>query len=118
MALRGNYRAIILHSRGDAVIPIEDSQELVLSSGLPDSALVVVGADHNMTDARPWRRCSRRSTGGTFSHMNRLWRRPAGLDHHDSLCPDDQPGLYERRAMFLYLSYAMSLGALVCYIWS
>ena len=33
------------------MIPFEDSQELVRSSGLPDSALVAVGADHNMTDA-------------------------------------------------------------------
>ena len=49
--VQGTGRAIILHSRGDAVIAIEDSQELVRSSGLPDSALVVVGADHNMTDA-------------------------------------------------------------------
>ncbi len=50
--LKGTGRAIILHSRGDAVIPFEDSEELVRSSGLPDSALVVVGADHNMTDAQ------------------------------------------------------------------
>jgi hypothetical protein len=49
--LKGSGRAIILHSRGDSVIPIEDSQELVRSSGRPDLALVVVGADHNMTDA-------------------------------------------------------------------
>ncbi len=49
--LQGKSRALILHSRDDAVIPFEDSQELVRSSGLPDSALVVVGSDHNMTDA-------------------------------------------------------------------
>ena len=48
--LNGNGPAIILHSRGDALIPIEDSQELVRSSALPDSTLVVIGADHNMTN--------------------------------------------------------------------
>jgi pimeloyl-ACP methyl ester carboxylesterase len=49
MTLKG--RAFILHSRDDAVIPIEDSQELVRSSQRSESVLVVVGADHNMTDA-------------------------------------------------------------------
>jgi predicted peptidase len=41
---------IILHSQHDEVIPIEDSRELVRASGLPGSALVVVGRDHNMID--------------------------------------------------------------------
>jgi alpha-beta hydrolase superfamily lysophospholipase len=42
--------AIILHSDHDAVIPLADSQELVRNSGRSDATLVVVGADHNMTD--------------------------------------------------------------------
>jgi hypothetical protein len=43
-------RAIILHSTNDDVIPIADSRELLLSSGFPESALLVVGRDHNMVD--------------------------------------------------------------------
>src|SRR5262245_50071555 len=35
--------AIILHSRADDVVPFADSEELVLSSGLPSSALIEVG---------------------------------------------------------------------------
>jgi alpha-beta hydrolase superfamily lysophospholipase len=42
--------AIILHSEQDTVIPIADSRELVGRSGRSDATLVVVGADHNMTD--------------------------------------------------------------------
>ncbi len=41
---------IILHSEADDVIPIDDSRELVRKSGLPDSALVVVGHDHRLAD--------------------------------------------------------------------
>jgi hypothetical protein len=41
---------IILHSGKDDVIPLAESRELVKNSGLPDSALVVVGADHRMKD--------------------------------------------------------------------
>jgi alpha-beta hydrolase superfamily lysophospholipase len=41
---------IVLHSKHDEVIPMGDSRELVQASGLPESALVVVGADHNMID--------------------------------------------------------------------
>jgi alpha-beta hydrolase superfamily lysophospholipase len=50
-ATRVKPGTIILHARGDAVVPIADSAELIRSSGLPESALVVVGADHNMVDA-------------------------------------------------------------------
>jgi pimeloyl-ACP methyl ester carboxylesterase len=42
--------AIILHSEGDVVIPLADSRDLVHSSQRADATLVVVGADHNMTD--------------------------------------------------------------------
>jgi hypothetical protein len=40
----------ILHSEADVVIPIADSRALIRASGLPESALVVVGVDHNMVD--------------------------------------------------------------------
>ena len=44
---------VILHSEADDVIPIADSRELVRASGLPDSALVVVGTDHRLADPEP-----------------------------------------------------------------
>jgi hypothetical protein len=34
---------VILHSEADDVIPIADSRELLRASGLPESALIVVG---------------------------------------------------------------------------
>jgi hypothetical protein len=40
----------ILHSRADEVIPFADSAELVLNSGLPESALIEVGTDHRLAD--------------------------------------------------------------------
>ena len=43
----------ILHSRGDEVIPFEESLELVRASGLPESALVEVGSDHRLADPEP-----------------------------------------------------------------
>jgi alpha-beta hydrolase superfamily lysophospholipase len=46
---------IILHSEGDDVIPIADSRQLVRDSGLPESALVVVGTDHRLADPEPLR---------------------------------------------------------------
>ena len=39
---------VILHSRGDDVIPFEASLELVRASGLPDGALVEVGTAHRL----------------------------------------------------------------------
>lgn len=42
---------VILHSRGDDVIPFSHSEELVKNSGLPASALVVVGSDHRLADS-------------------------------------------------------------------
>lgn len=41
---------VILHSPADDVIPIADSRELARASGLPGSALVVVGNDHRLAD--------------------------------------------------------------------
>ncbi len=43
----------ILHSRGDEVIPFEESVELVRASGLPESAVVEVGSDHRLADPEP-----------------------------------------------------------------
>jgi len=39
---------IILHSQADDVIPIAESRELLRNSGLPESALRVVGSDHRL----------------------------------------------------------------------
>ena len=44
---------VILHSRGDDVIPFADSEELVKNSGLPASALIEVGTDHRLADPEP-----------------------------------------------------------------
>ena len=43
----------ILHSRKDDVVPFEDSEELVRSSDLPESALIEVGTDHRLADPEP-----------------------------------------------------------------
>jgi GNAT superfamily N-acetyltransferase len=42
---------VILHSRADETVPFADSEELVRSSGLPSSALIVVGAEHRLADS-------------------------------------------------------------------
>ncbi len=44
---------VILHSEADDVVPIADSRELLARSGLPPSALRVVGTDHRLADAEP-----------------------------------------------------------------
>src|SRR4051812_27353735 len=44
---------VILHSEADEVIPIADSRDLVRASGLPESALIVVGTDHRLADPEP-----------------------------------------------------------------
>jgi hypothetical protein len=41
---------IVLHSKADDVVPFSDSVELVRNSGLPESALVVVGNEHRLAD--------------------------------------------------------------------
>jgi alpha-beta hydrolase superfamily lysophospholipase len=48
-----NPGTIILHSRGDDVIPFEESLELVRASGLPDGALVEAGTDHRLAEPEP-----------------------------------------------------------------
>jgi predicted N-acetyltransferase YhbS len=40
----------ILHSEGDETVPIADSRELLRNSGLPESALIVVGTEHRLAD--------------------------------------------------------------------
>lgn len=42
--------AMILHSRKDDVIPFEDSEELVLKSGLAPETLIEVFSDHRLAD--------------------------------------------------------------------
>jgi hypothetical protein len=44
---------VILHSEADDVIPFAESRDLVQVSGLPESALVVVGTDHRLADPEP-----------------------------------------------------------------
>lgn len=43
---------VILHSKADTddVVPFSDSVELVRNSGLPESALIVVGTEHRLAD--------------------------------------------------------------------
>jgi hypothetical protein len=43
----------ILHSEADDVVPIADSRALLKRSGLPDSALIVIGSDHRLADPEP-----------------------------------------------------------------
>lgn len=42
--------ALILHSRGDDVIPFADSEELIATSGLAPEILIEVGSDHRLAD--------------------------------------------------------------------
>jgi alpha-beta hydrolase superfamily lysophospholipase len=44
---------VIMHSEADDVIPIGDSRELARASGLPESAVVVIGTDHRLADPEP-----------------------------------------------------------------
>ena len=44
---------LILHSRADDVVPFRDSIELLVNSGLPESALIEVGQDHRLADPEP-----------------------------------------------------------------
>jgi hypothetical protein len=41
---------IILHSKADETIPFAESQELIHNSRLPESALIVVGNEHRLSD--------------------------------------------------------------------
>jgi hypothetical protein len=44
---------VILHSPADETIPFAESQELLRNSGLPESAITMVGTDHRLADAAP-----------------------------------------------------------------
>jgi alpha-beta hydrolase superfamily lysophospholipase len=44
---------VILHSEADDVIPIAESRELVRTSGLPETALIIVGTDHRLAESEP-----------------------------------------------------------------
>jgi hypothetical protein len=52
-ATTGKPGTMIPHSEDNDVIPIAESRELVRASGLPESALVVVGHDHRLADPEP-----------------------------------------------------------------
>lgn len=41
---------VILHTPADDVVPFADSEELILHSGLPGSALIITGYQHSLTD--------------------------------------------------------------------
>ena len=41
------------NSPADEVVPFADSQELLRSSGLPESAVIVVGTGHRLADHEP-----------------------------------------------------------------
>jgi hypothetical protein len=45
--------SVVLHSRGDDVIPFAESEELVRASGLPAEALIEVGSDHRLAEPEP-----------------------------------------------------------------
>ncbi|WP_435015626.1 alpha/beta fold hydrolase [Tundrisphaera sp. TA3] len=45
--------SVVLHSRGDEVIPFAESEELIRASGLPASSLIEVGTDHRLADPEP-----------------------------------------------------------------
>lgn len=53
----------ILHSTADDVVPLADSRELLQNSGLPESALILIGNDHRLAEPEPleamWRACQR-----------------------------------------------------------
>jgi alpha-beta hydrolase superfamily lysophospholipase len=44
---------VILHAEADDLIPIANSRDLLRTSGLPESALIVVGTDHRLADPEP-----------------------------------------------------------------
>ena len=45
--------SVIIHSRADDVVPLEDSEELIENSGLPTEALIEVGDDHRLANSEP-----------------------------------------------------------------
>lgn len=45
--------SVVLHSRGDDVIPFAESEELLRMSGLPAATLIEVGTDHRLAEPEP-----------------------------------------------------------------
>ncbi len=43
-------KTMILHSAADEAIPIAESRELLKNSGVPESALLIVGTEHRLAD--------------------------------------------------------------------
>jgi alpha-beta hydrolase superfamily lysophospholipase len=43
-------KTVILHSAADEAIPLAESRELLKNSGLPESALLIVGTEHRLAD--------------------------------------------------------------------
>ena len=74
---------VILHSEADDVVPIADSRELLTRSGLPQSALRVVGTDHRLADPAPGRNACGGGKCGTARQLVSivtLGDRPQALD--------------------------------------
>jgi alpha-beta hydrolase superfamily lysophospholipase len=44
---------VILHAEQDDVVPVAHSRELAVRSGLPQTALIIVGHDHRLADPDP-----------------------------------------------------------------
>jgi hypothetical protein len=49
-ATKAKPNTTVLHSEADETVPFEDSRELLCNSGLPESALIVVGTEHRLAD--------------------------------------------------------------------
>ena len=65
---------VILHSQADDVIPFADSQELVRNSGLPVSALVMVGHKHRLADPESLKAMLEAVEGRTtYQHDLPIW---------------------------------------------
>ena len=59
---------VILHSRGDEVIPFTDSEELAKNSG---ATLIEVGTDHRLADPEPLAAMLRACEGWDYEHSFR-----------------------------------------------
>lgn len=44
---------LTLHSRGDDVVPVQDSLDVLANSGPPGTALIEVARDHRLADPEP-----------------------------------------------------------------
>jgi len=71
---------VILHGEADDVIPFADSRELARASGVPESALVVVGTDHRLAEPEPLKAMLEACEASKYRHRARLrqWTTPDG----------------------------------------